>query len=282
MTANVAWFLVGLLTLIVGSELVVRGGSRLAGRLGIRPIVIGLTVVSIGTSMPELAIGVVAAAEGSPSLAVGNIAGTNVVNLLLILGLSALIRPLSMQMRTLRFDLPMMTIAALLLWALALNGTLTRLDGLILLAGAVVYTAVVVRTSGRESQQVTDEFGAEYADDDPDTGQRSGAGVIARHAALLVGGIVIGAEWLVNGAVGVARAFGVSDALIGLTIVAIGTSAPELVTTVVSTVRGTAISPSETCWAAAFTTSCLYSQSLALSRRRRFSSRPSSCGSISR
>ena len=96
--------------------------------------------------MPELAIGVAAATKGSASLAVGNIAGTNVVNLLLILGLSALIQPLSMQMRTLRFDLPMMSVAALLLWALAFLGTLTRLDGLILLLCAIAYTAVVVHT----------------------------------------------------------------------------------------------------------------------------------------
>jgi cation:H+ antiporter len=241
MIADLAWFLAGLITLILGAELLIRGGSRLAGRLGIRPIVIGLTVVSIGTSMPELAIGVVAATEGSASLAVGNIAGTNVVNLLLILGLSALIRPLSMQMRTLRFDLPMMSVAALLLWALAFHGTLTRLDGLILLLCAIAYTAVVVHTSRRESQDVAAEFSAAYADEDSGTGRRSGAGPVARHAALMVAGIgiiVVGAEWLVDGAVGMAREFGVSDALIGLTIVAIGTSAPELVTTLVSTVRG--------------------------------------------
>ncbi|HZA05895.1 MAG TPA: calcium/sodium antiporter [Propionibacteriaceae bacterium] len=241
MITDVAWFLTGLILLIVGAELVIRGGTRLGGRLGIRPIVIGLTVVSIGTSMPELAIGVVAAAEGTASLAVGNIAGTNVVNLLLILGLSALIRPLSMQMRTLRLDLPMMSGAALLLWALAFRGTLTRLDGLILLLCAIAYTAVLVHTSRLESQQVAAEFSAEYADENADTPRRSAALPVVGHLSLLVGGIaiiVVGAEWLVNGAVGIARAFEVSDALIGLTIVAIGTSAPELVTTVVSTVRG--------------------------------------------
>lgn len=241
MITDVAWFLTGLILLIVGAELVIRGGTRLGGRLGIRPIVIGLTVVSIGTSMPELAIGVVAAAEGTASLAVGNIAGTNVVNLLLILGLSALIRPLSMQMRTLRLDLPMMSGAALLLWALAFRGTLTRLDGLILLLCAIAYTAVLVHTSRLESQEVAAEFSAEYADENADTARRSGALPVAGQLSALVGGIaiiVVGAEWLVNGAVGIARAFEVSDALIGLTIVAIGTSAPELVTTVVSTVRG--------------------------------------------
>lgn len=241
MIADVAWFLTGLITLILGAEVLIRGGSRLAGRLGIPPIVIGLTVVSIGTSMPELAIGAVAATEGNASLAVGNIAGTNVVNLLLILGLSALIRPLSMRMRTLRFDLPMMSVAALLLWALAFHGTLTRLDGLILLLCAIAYTAVVVHTSRRESKEVAAEFSAEFADDESDTARRSGALPLVGHISLLLGGmgiIVVGAEWLVDGAVGIARGFEVSDALIGLTIVAIGTSAPELMTTVVSTVRG--------------------------------------------
>jgi cation:H+ antiporter len=236
MTADMGWFLAGLGTLVLGAELLTRGGSWLAGRLGIRPIVIGLTVVSIGTSMPELAIGVVAASEGGASLAVGNIAGTNVVNLLLILGLSALIRPLSLQMRTLRFDLPMMSVAALLLWVLAFDGTLTRGDGLILLLAAVAYTAVVVYTSRTEGREVAAEYAGAL-----DTGRRAGVAPLIGNVALLAGGIaiiVLGADWLVDGATGMARAFGVSDALIGLTIVAIGTSAPELVTTVVSTVRG--------------------------------------------
>ena len=104
--ANVLWFLVGLGALIVGAEVMVRGGAKVASRFGISPIVIGLTVVSIGTSMPELAVGVVAAVEGNGALAVGNIAGTNVVNLLLVLGLSALLLPLALEIRTLRFELP--------------------------------------------------------------------------------------------------------------------------------------------------------------------------------
>ena len=112
MLANLAWFAGGLVARIVGAEALVRGGSRLASRLGIRPIIAGLTVLSIGTSMPELAVGVVAATEGNGSLAVGNIAGTNMVNLLLILGLSALILPLAIQMQTLRFDLPVIAAAA--------------------------------------------------------------------------------------------------------------------------------------------------------------------------
>ena len=237
MLANIAWFLSGLTALIVGAEVMVKGGSRLAARLGISPIVVGLTVVSIGTSMPELAVGVVAAGQGSGALAVGNIAGTNVVNLLLILGLSAVIAPLVLQLRTIRFELPMMAAAALLLWALAADGVMSRVDGAILLTGAVAYTAAVILSARRESREVFDEFSDEY-------GHVATVAVrnqTLRELMMLVGGValvVAGADWLVDGAVGMAREFGVSDALIGLTVVAIGTSAPELATTVVSTLRG--------------------------------------------
>jgi cation:H+ antiporter len=112
---NVAWFLAGLAALVLGAEVMVRGAAKIASRLGISPIVVGLIVVSIGTSMPELAVGVVAASEGNGALAVGNIAGTNVVNLLLVLGLSAMLLPLALEIRTVRFELPVMAGAALLL-----------------------------------------------------------------------------------------------------------------------------------------------------------------------
>lgn len=244
MTMNVLWFLAGLAALVAGAEVMVRGGAQLAARFGISPIIIGLTLVSIGTSMPELAVGVVAAVEGSGALAVGNIAGTNVVNVLLILGLSALLVPLALQMRTIRFELPIMALAAILLWALAADGVLSRTDGVILVVGAVAYTAGVVWSAKRESRQVAAEFSDEVATEFFDE-QDPAADRTARRTAVLiamtVAGIavvVIGAEWLVDGAVGIARHFGVTDALIGLTVVAIGTSAPELVTTVVSTIRG--------------------------------------------
>ncbi|MGE2718344.1 calcium/sodium antiporter [Mycolicibacterium celeriflavum] len=241
MLANIAWFLAGLTALIVGAEVMVKGGSRLAARLGISAIVVGLTVVSIGTSMPELAVGVTAASQGSGALAVGNIAGTNVVNLFLILGLSAAMVPLVLQSRTIRLELPMMAGAALLLFVLAVDGVMTRVDGVILLTGAVVYTGAVIWSGHRESQAVVREFAGAYAGDAAEVTTPDGRRRMLREVAMLVGGImlvVIGAEWLVDGSVGMARQFGVSDALIGLTVVAIGTSAPELVTTVMSTLRG--------------------------------------------
>lgn len=192
-------------------------------------------MVSIGTSLPELAVGVTAAAEGSGALAAGNIAGINAVNLLFILGLSALLRPLAIQHRTLRLDLPAMAVAAVLFWVLSLDGTLSRADGVILLCTAIAYTVVVVRSARSESRDLVDEYAYAYQGEPagsagdgeapargpelPDTGS------FVRHLAMTIVGIaivVVGAEWLVDGAVGIAREFGVSDALIGLTIVAIG------------------------------------------------------------
>jgi cation:H+ antiporter len=233
MLVNVLWFLAGLAYLVAGAEVMVRGGAKVASRFGISPIVIGLTVVSIGTSMPELAVGVVAAVEGNGALAVGNIAGTNVVNLLLVLGLSALLMPLALQMRTLRFELPVMAGAAILLLILAVDGVLSRFDGFVLTVGAFVYTVAVVRTARRESQDTTTEFTQAYP-------KSAAPERTALHVGMTLAGIaliVIGAERLVDAAVGMAREFKVSDALIGLTVVAIGTSAPELVTTIVSTLR---------------------------------------------
>ncbi|MGE2735973.1 calcium/sodium antiporter [Mycolicibacterium vaccae] len=244
MTTNILWFLAGLALLIVGAEVLVRGGAEVAVRLGIRPIVIGLTVVSIGTSMPELAVGVVSSGDGSGALAVGNIAGTNVVNVLLILGLSALLVPLLLQTRTIRLELPLMAVAALLLWALAADGVLSRVDGVVLVIGALAYTVAVIRSARDESHEVEEEFAvelaAEYGTDEVGavTTKKRSTWVYVAMTLAGIAILVLGADWLVDSAVGMARQFGVSDALIGLTVVAIGTSAPELVTTLISTIRG--------------------------------------------
>ncbi|HEX5782622.1 MAG TPA: calcium/sodium antiporter [Solirubrobacteraceae bacterium] len=223
----------GLAGLLLGADLLVRGGSALATHLGVRPIVIGLTVVALGTSLPELAIGIDAVREESPGLAVGNIVGTNLVNILFILGLSALILPIAFERRTLRFDLPAMTAACLGLWLLALDGSLSRVDGTILCVGGVAYTAGIIWTSRRESASVA----ADYESHAERTTRR---GLLLRGLALIAGiGLVLaGAEFLVDGAIDVARSLEVSEATIGLTVIAIGTSAPELVTTLTSTLRG--------------------------------------------
>jgi len=236
---GLAFFTAGLALLIIGAELLVRGATRLALSLGVKPLLLGLTVVAIGTSTPELAVGITASWEGSAAMAVGNIAGTNIVNILFILGLSALLRPLPLHLQTVRLDLPMMIAAAAMMTLFAWNGTLSRLDGGVMLCAAVLYTVALIRMASRETQAVKDEFQDMFGADGRKTGPAV-ARMRAVNAALLAGGVVLsvlGAHWLVAGAVDIARRLGASEALIGLTIVAIGTSGPELVTTIISTIR---------------------------------------------
>lgn len=236
---GLGWFLLGLATLVAGSELLVRQGTRLAVLAGISPGVIGLTVVAVGTSAPELAIGIEAAQFGKGSLAVGNIAGTNTFNILFILGLSALVRPLQLHMRTIHYDLPMMAVSACTLFLMVFDGVLTRFEGALLLAAAIAYTAGVVVTARREARRVRAEFVAELANETAVAEGGGPVGLLTSFSLLAVSIVVVvkGADWLVLGAADLARQMSVTDAFIGLTIVAIGTSAPELVTTIISTVR---------------------------------------------
>jgi cation:H+ antiporter len=230
-------FVLGLLTVVGGAELIVRGASVLAARAGISPMVIGATVVAIGTSTPELAIGIEAAARGSGALALGNVAGANTLNILFTLGLIALIRPVVLRSRVIRFDLPVLIGAAALLLALAADGVVGRVDGTLLLALGLIYAFRVVREARRESIIVRIEFAREYGV--PRSTIASTSRVV-RAAIWLVAGIavvVVGADLLVDGAVTMARDLGAPEAVIGLTIVAIGTSAPELVTAVVAALR---------------------------------------------
>lgn len=221
--------LLGLGGLVLGAELVVREGSALAARFDVSPFVVGVTIVSLGTSLPELAIGVSAAQQGNAGLAVGNIVGTNLVNLLLILGVSALIRPITFAARTLRVDLPAMTGAALLFLVLAGDGDLDTRDGLWLCLYGAVYLVFMLALARRESRREPVPAG--------DAATRPAA-VTTLLLVLGLAAVVVGSEYLVDGAVEIARGVGATDAVIGLTIVAVGTSAPELVTTLVSTLRG--------------------------------------------
>lgn len=257
----------GLAALIVGAELVVRYGSLLARRLGVPPMLIGLTVVSIGTSAPELAVGIDAMRANAGSLAVGNIAGTNIVNLALILGLCAAIRPIMFERRTLVLDLPGMAVVAVLVYLFSLDGQLEFWEGVPLTACAVIYTVLLGWWTKREGRaprpdaavllpavpeasllgtSLEESLPASAAPDGappaplaaPPVGRRNHSVWYSLLLAFGIVVIVIGADWLVRGAVDLATVFGVSDAFIGLTIVAIGTSAPELVTALVSTIRG--------------------------------------------
>ena len=241
------WLVAGLIALIAGAELVVRYGSLLAARMGVPPMIIGLTIVSIGTSAPELAVGIDAMERNAGSLAVGNIAGTNIVNIMLILGLSAAVRAIPFGRRTRVLDLPGMAAAAVLALLFSLDGQLQFWEGIPLVAGAVIYTVLLGLWTRRENADRPVEIpgagtiGGGELPEEPEPAARPNRWSAWWYTLVLIAGIVVivvGADWLVSGATSLARAVGVSDAFIGLTIVAIGTSAPELVTTIVSTVRG--------------------------------------------
>nr|CAD6405692.1 sodium:calcium antiporter [Rhizobium sp. Q54] len=227
----------GLILLIVGAEFIVSSGTRFAARFNISPVVIGATIVAVGTSTPELAVGIDAVLSGSGDLAVGNIAGTNVVNILLILGLSALAAPLAIRTETLWLDLPMIAVASLMLLYMAWDGVLTRSDGIILVLCSVAYTAAIVHSARRESRAIKMRIAEEL---EVISNPSSEGYSWQRDLLVLMAGItvvVLGADWLVEGAIDLARHWGVSDEFIGLTIIAIGTSSPELVTTLISTLR---------------------------------------------
>ncbi|WP_437190597.1 calcium/sodium antiporter [Planctomicrobium sp. SH527] len=232
-------FLAGLAILVIGAEFTVRGASRLATAMRISPMVIGLTIVSVGTSTPELAVGITASQMGNGGLAVGNIAGTNILNLLFILGLSASLRALPIHAQVFRLELPVIVLAAGLMMALGWDGVLSQTDGAVMFVVGVIYTVVLVLMTRYESQKVKLEFREEFGAEAIPATQSNWKWQCLNVAVLVIGiGLSVwGADLLVTGASGIARTLGVSETLIGLTIVAIGTSAPELVTTVISTFR---------------------------------------------
>jgi cation:H+ antiporter len=222
----------GLALLVWGAEWLVRGASRLAAGAGVSPLVIGLTVVAYGTSSPELAVSVSSTFSGQADLALGNVVGSNIVNVLLILGASAVVTPLAVAAPLVRLEVPLMIGVSALALLLALDGAVGRLDGVLLMAGAVAYTLFQIRQSRRESAEVRQEFAREFGGIQIHSGRDVGRVV----AGCLL--LVLGSRWLVGGAVVVAKALGVSELVIGLTIVAAGTSLPELATSVLAAMRG--------------------------------------------
>ena len=223
-------FAAGAALLIAGAEALVRGASRLAASLGITPLVIGLTVVAFGTSSPELAVSMKAVGSGQASIAVGNVIGSNIFNVLFILGLSAVVSPLMVSKQLVRFDVPLMIALSALVLLLGIDLEFGRSDGLILFGGLVVYTAFLIRhsRSARNSEEAV---------------PASAVGLAAwvRNLALVgvgLGLLVVGSRWLVESAVQIATSMGVSDLVIGLTIIAAGTSLPEVVTSLIASLRG--------------------------------------------
>lgn len=227
----------GLAVLIAGAEMLVRGASRLAAAVGISPLVIGLTVVAFGTSSPEMAVSVQSALSGQAgaNIAMGNVIGSNIFNVLLILGLSAAIAPLIVAQQLVRLDVPIMIGVSVLVLLLALDGAIGRLDGLLLFAGVIAYTAFAIYQGRRESKVVEAEYAQEFS------AKPRGAGQVLLNIAFVVVGLgllVLGSNWFVDAAIAIARVLGVSELVIGLTIVAAGTSMPEVATSVMASLKG--------------------------------------------
>lgn len=232
---TIFYFIAGLLFLIVGAEALIRGSSRLAAFLGIPPLVIGLTVVAFGTSSPELAVSLKAALSGQAGIALGNVVGSNIFNVLFILGLSALVAPLVVSQQLVRFDVPLMTVLSMLALFLGWDGKFSRLDGLLLFAGLVAYSGLLVYRSRRQKAAIKYETTGESST------RRVIKGGLIWNVCLVAGGLtllILGSRWLITASISIALHLGVSELIIALTIVAAGTSLPEVVTSVVAAVRG--------------------------------------------
>ena len=225
----------GLVLLVMGAEFLVKGASSVAAVLRISPLIIGLTIVAYGTSAPEMFVSVMSGFSGQGDLAMGNVVGSNICNVLLILGLSALVTPLIVTKQIIRSDVPIMIGVSVLLLVFCWDGKLSRVDSLILFIGGIAYTLSLIYQSSKQ-KTAHDEFTQEYGFDGNVT-----SGLWLKNIIFIVGGLallVLGSRWLVDSAVTIAKALGVNELSIGLTIVAIGTSLPELATSVVASFRG--------------------------------------------
>ena len=232
---TIFYFVGGLVCLVWGADALVKGASRLAAAVGVSSLVIGLTVVAFGTSAPELAVSVQSALAGKAGIALGNVIGSNVFNVLFILGISAIIIPLTVDQQLVRFDVPLMIGLSVLTFVISYDGVISRVDGIFFIMGLLSYVVYSIYQSRKETAAIKAEY-------------ENGFGVSEeekhhwlKNMAFLVVGLgllVLGSHWFVIAAVTVAKALGVSEVVIGITIVAIGTSLPEVVTSIVAAVRG--------------------------------------------
>ncbi len=227
MAINLALFIVGVIFLYFGSEWLVKGASSLALSFSIRPVIIGLTIVAFATSAPELLVSVVAAAKGSSGVSIGNIIGSNVINIALVLGAAAIVRPLEINQDITKKELPYMVLTTVVFWIMCLDGTIERIDGIILLsmlAAFLVYGILTSKDNERNNKHP----------------RHKSLKTILRYTMLMVIGLSVlafGADLVVKSAIYIARQFGFSEVFIGLSVVALGTSLPELATSVVAVAK---------------------------------------------
>ncbi len=225
----------GLVLLVLGAEWLVKGASRLALSYGISSLVVGLTVVAYGTSAPEMSVSVMSSLQGKSEMAIGNIVGSNIFNVLFILGVSALITPLLVDRQLIRLDVPVMILSSLVMLLLCADGNISRVDGLLLFAGVVFYTYWLIRMSRRKNidSKPNDFHGS------ADSASKQGKiGINLIWILVGLGLLILGSRWLVDSAIAIARIWGMSETIIGLTIIAAGTSLPEVATSVIASIRG--------------------------------------------
>ena len=239
MVTTIGLFLAGLVLLYFGAEWLVTGASRGALRFGIAPLIVGLTVVSFGTSAPELLVSLLALIEGKDSVSIGNILGSNIANIALILGCSALVRPVQVSKEVLSRDYPIMVLATLLMVLLAYDGEVSRLDGAVMVGGMLTYMGYSIKRGLNRPKDETDLgeqlIPEEVIEAEPEaTPAWKDIGQIVLGIAALAGG----AYFLVEGAIEIAQVFGIPDLVVGITVVAVGTSLPELATSLVAAYRG--------------------------------------------
>ena len=231
--SDLGFILAGLVLLIWGADRFVRGASSTARNLGVPPLLIGLTIIAFATSAPEILVSIVAAVRGEPGLAFGNAIGSNIVNIGLVLGVTAMIRPIPLESATLRREMPALLAVSLLTVSMFLDTRLSRPDGIVMLTGLIIVMIWLTRLGIRSS--ATDPIKMDYEAEIPKnvSNKQAAFWLVIGLAALL-----IGAEWLVSGSIGVAKSMGVSEVVIGITIIAFGTSVPELAVSLVSALRG--------------------------------------------
>ncbi len=232
----------GSLLLLLGGEGVVRGASRLAILARLSPLFIGLTVVSLGTSAPEMAVSVATAMKGQADITIGNVVGSNLFNMLMIIGFSALVSALPVDRQITSFDAPVMVATCIAMGIIGYDGSINRVDGIALLIALIVYFAISYKLGKRKPPEDIKEFVDEVAGEPLESGSfvRQAAAVLLQLMILTVGvgALILGCDWFVAGSITFARYFGLSEAVIGLTIVSVGTSLPELVTSVAATLKG--------------------------------------------
>ena len=240
MLVTIALIFLGFIVLGTGAEMLVNGASRLALRLGVTPLVVGLTIVAFGTSAPELAVSVDSTINGLSGLALGNVVGSNIANIGLILGLTALIQPITIQHEVVRKQIPVMIGCSVIMGLLVIDGAIGRFDGILLVLGLIVYTWLSYRQVSKEEDQGEPDIVPLIGKAELPAGTNKESGRTLLNALLVIAGLgllIVGSQVFVNNTIDLARRLGISEAIIGLTLVAIGTSVPELATSMTAALR---------------------------------------------